>query len=208
MCLLALLARDAGQRFVSAAPARTSQHGLPTIAPAPANQADRADRTCTFRVIGVLLVRRLIRNVRPHSTRMGFEVFIFSFKNGEPAGFPIQRIRDAFGAFVADSPGYAWRLCYDGPNLNGVTVMRHPTDQSLLHGFTVDSPGSDLRLWDTLASILAFGPLAMVFSSGGPPLIGSADVVPDLPPSMIESMGQPKCVRSGSEILHAIQSAS
>ena len=136
---------------------------------------------------------------------MGFDVFILSFKNGEPAGFPVQRIRDAFGAAVAESPAYDWRLCYDDQNLNGVMVMRHPTDQSLLHGFTVESPGGDLRLWDTLASILTLGPLAMVFSSGGPPLIAKPEVVEHLPPSMIESMGQPRCVRSGTEILHAIQ---
>ena len=80
---------------------------------------------------------------------MGFDVFILSFKNGEPAGFPVQRIRDAFGAAIAESLAYDWRLCYGDPNLNGVTLMRHPTDQSLLHGFTVESPGSDLRLWDS-----------------------------------------------------------
>jgi hypothetical protein len=136
---------------------------------------------------------------------MGFEVFILSFKNGEPAGFPIQRIRGAFGAAVRESPPYDWRLCYDDPNHNGVRVMRHPSDESLLHGFTVESPGSDLRLWDTLASILALGPLAMVFSSGGPPLIANSDVVEHLPPSMIETMGHPKCVRDGRDILLAIQ---
>src|SRR6266481_3072554 len=107
---------------------------------------------------------------------MGFEVFIFSFKNGESAGFPIQRIRDAFGEFVAESPYCDWRLCYDGPNLTEVTLMRHPMDQTLLRGFSVDSPGSDPRLWDALASILRLGSLVLIFS-GGTPLIGNPDVI-------------------------------
>jgi hypothetical protein len=111
---------------------------------------------------------------------MGFEVFILGFKNGGPEWFPAQRIREAFGSHVAESPAYAWRLCYEGSSLNGVTLMRHPSDPSLINGFSVDRPGADIRLWDTLAAILASGPYAFVFASGHPPLIGNPDVIEHL----------------------------
>ena len=138
---------------------------------------------------------------------MGFEVFILGFKDGGPAWLPVQQIHDAFGTHVAESPAYAWRLLYDEPNANGVTLMKHPSDPSLIQGFSIDRPGVDIRMWDTLASILASGPFAFVFASGHPPLIGNADVIPHLPPDMIASMGQPRFVRTGQEIVHEIQTA-
>jgi hypothetical protein len=141
---------------------------------------------------------------------MGFEVHIIGFEGGGPAWLPIQRIRDAFGAHVADSdsPVYAWRLCYpDEPHQNGVSLMQHPTDASLLQGFIVDSPGADPRMWDALASILASGPFALVFTDNHPPLIGNSGVLQHLPPDMIESMGQPKLVRSGQDILDEIRNS-
>jgi hypothetical protein len=139
---------------------------------------------------------------------MGFELHIFAFKDGGPAWLPIQRVREAFGAHVSDtdSPQYAWQLCYDEPHQNGVMLMEHPTDAGLLQGFIVDRPGADPRMWDTLASILASGPFALIFASGHPPLISNLEVVPHLPPDMIQSMGQPKLVRSGQEIVDEIRS--
>jgi hypothetical protein len=101
---------------------------------------------------------------------MSFEVFIFGFKNGEPEWFPAQRIRHAFGTHVVECPAYAWGLCYDEPNVNGVTLMNHPSDPSLISGFSIDRPGADIRMWDTLASILASAPFAFIFG-GHPPLI-------------------------------------
>jgi len=138
---------------------------------------------------------------------MSFEVHILAFNDGGPAWLPIQRIRDAFAPHVAEGPPYTWRLCYDGPNVNGVTVMRHPIDPSLLQGFSVDRPGADPRMWDTLASILASGPFALVFASGHPPLIGNSEVIRHLPPDLIQSMGQPRLVRSGQDILLEIRTS-
>jgi hypothetical protein len=85
--------------------------------------------------------------------------------------------------------------------------MQHPTDPSLIQGFSVDRPGADIRMWDTLAAILASGPFAFVFAREHPPLIGNPDVTQHLPADMIASMGQPKVVRSGQEILDEIQKA-
>jgi hypothetical protein len=138
---------------------------------------------------------------------MGFEVHFFSFKNGEPVGFPIERIREAFSPYVTESKFYAWELVYGGELNGGVNIFPHPSDPTLLHGFVVDRPGVDPRMWETLADILAFGPFALIFSSKHPPMIGNADVARHLPPDMIESMGQPKLVSSGREISDNIRSS-
>ena len=138
---------------------------------------------------------------------MGFEVFILTFESGKPKGFPIDRIRAAFGPYVASSSVYAWELVYDGKYNGGVNIMPHPTDRTLLHGFTVDRPGADPRMWDTLATVLAMGPFALVFASGHPPLIGNTDVIQHLPPDMIQSLGQPRFVRNGQEIVHEIRTS-
>ena len=138
---------------------------------------------------------------------MSFEAFIFCFKEGEPAGFPTERIRAAFGPFASDGPDNGWRLYYDERNYSDVTLMRHPTDERLILGFTVERPCGDSRLWDALASILALNNLVLIFPAGLPPLIASDNVVQHLPAEMIESMGQPRYVRSGAEILRELHKA-
>jgi hypothetical protein len=137
---------------------------------------------------------------------MSFEVFILGFKNGGPEWFPAQRVRDAFSPHVVECEPYAYCLRYEGPNVNGVTLMKHPSNPSLISGFSIDRPGADIRMWDTLAFILASGPFAFVFSSH-PPLIGNPDVVQHLPHDMLASMGQPRLVRNGQEIRREIQGA-
>ncbi len=66
-------------------------------------------------------------------------------------------------------------------------------------------PCGDIRLWDALASILRLGNAALCFSSGAPLLIADADVAQHLPKGMTEgSLGAPKYVTSGAEILHEL----
>lgn len=138
---------------------------------------------------------------------MGFEIFILGFKKGGPEWFPEQLLRDAFGTHVVDRATYSWGLHYSELDTNGVTLMKHPSELGLVQGFSLDSPGSDIRLWDTLASILSSGPFALVFSSGHPPLIGNLEVSFHLPPDMVASMGQPRLVRNGQEILDQIRTS-
>jgi len=136
---------------------------------------------------------------------MGFEVFILGFAHGQPAGIPLQSIRQVFGEFLVDATPYDGRLKYEGPNLNAITLLRDRTEKDLVTGFSIDSPCSDPRLWDALASILQLGNLAMICSRDRPPLIADSKVAEHLPPDMLESMGAPKCVRSGTEIVHEIR---
>lgn len=61
-------------------------------------------------------------------------------------------------------------------------------------------------MWDALASILRLENAALIFSSGGPLLVADAGVVRHLPDGMTEgSLGQPKFVTTGKEILDEMQ---
>jgi hypothetical protein len=137
------------------------------------------------------------------NSRMGFELFILGFDNGEAAEIPVQSIRQVFGEFWVDSPPYDGRLNYDDPNLTTVSFLRDRTDKDRITGFTIESPGSDPRLWDALAAILRLGQLAIIYGDG-PPLIASLGLADHLPSELLESTGAPTCVRSGAEIVHAI----
>ena len=138
---------------------------------------------------------------------MGFEAFIQSFTNGELSGIPIQKVRDAFEPFVKETGPADWRLQYGENDYSDVALSLVPTDHNLIFGFTVDRPCGNDRLWDALASILQLGNLVIYFPSTCPPLVANSTVAGHLPSSMIEAMGEPKCVGTGKEILKELKTA-
>ncbi len=137
----------------------------------------------------------------------GFEVFVQSFKAGEPAGLPRRAVRDAFGAYATESEPNFWRLRYDEVNHCDIYVSAHAGDETLVDGFMVSRPCGDGRLEDALAAILAFGNVVLYFPGCQAPLVARSSVIPHLPPDMVEALGQPVCVTNGNEICHHIESA-
>jgi hypothetical protein len=134
---------------------------------------------------------------------MSFEAFVCYFQKGEVATVPSQHVREVFGAFLAEGGGYDWHLHYDDQNSCDLMLTKDPGDAGAIRGFTVMRPCGDVRLWDALAATLRFGNAALFFSSGAPLLVADSSVVQHLPEGMTEgSLGQPKCVTTGSEILH------
>jgi hypothetical protein len=138
---------------------------------------------------------------------MSFEAFVQCFKDGEFAGFPSQQIRDAFAPYAIDDSPYDWRIFYDQQNYSDVMESSHPTDTALICGFTVHRPCGGVRLWDTLATILKSGNFVLYFPASCPPLIADERVAQHLPPDMIESLGKPKVITTGQEILDELRAA-
>jgi hypothetical protein len=138
---------------------------------------------------------------------MSFEAFVHCFRDGEIAGIPRQQVRDAFGSCLTEGGAYDWQLYYGKADSCDVMLSAADADQSLLRSFTVLRPCGDVRFWDALASILRLGNLVLLFPSSCPPLIADRSVATHLPPDMIESMGEPKCVATGKEILAALHAA-
>ena len=138
---------------------------------------------------------------------MSFDVYLQSFDRGEFAGIPRQRLRVAFGAHLSETETDFWQVRYDDMNSCNLYLTAHDTDARMLHGFTLNRPCADQRLWDALPSILALGNIVLYFPGGRQPMVAHSKVTQHLPPDMIESLGQPIVVTSGREIMHEIQSA-
>jgi hypothetical protein len=135
---------------------------------------------------------------------MSFEVYVQCFKDGESGVVPCQQVRDAFGSFLTETGPSRWQLYYGMGDCCDVRLTVDDKDKTLLHGFTVERPCSDERLWDALTSILTLGNLVLFIPADCPPFVGDNRVAQHLPPDMIEGMGQPKCVTTGKELLDAL----
>ncbi len=135
---------------------------------------------------------------------MSFEAFVYCFKDGEPVGVSSQAVRETFGPYLSEGGAFDWQLCYDEANCCDVMLSRNDSDKALLRGFTVFRPCGDIRFWDAMANVLRLGNLVLLFPADCPPLIADVKVATHLPPGMIESMGQPKCITSGNEILNIL----
>jgi hypothetical protein len=46
---------------------------------------------------------------------------------------------------------------------------------------------------------------AVLFWPGGPPVVASGEVVADLPSDMIDSIGQPRVITSGQELVQLVK---
>jgi len=138
---------------------------------------------------------------------MSFEAFVHCFKDGKVASVSRQRVREAFGSSLTEGGVYDWQLDYCEADSCNVILGVDDADKSLLHSFTVLRPCGDVRFWDAMATILKLGNLVLFFPASCPPLIAEASVARHLPPDMIESLGQPKCVNTGREILDALHAA-
>ena len=138
---------------------------------------------------------------------MSFDVYVQSFQNGELEGIPRERVRVAFGAYLTETEPDFWQLRYDEANSCDVSLTVHATEPSVVRGFTVHGPCADQRLWDALASILTLGDIVLYFPGGRAPLVARSSVTEQLPPDMVEALGQPVVVTSGREIQHEIHAA-
>jgi hypothetical protein len=63
-----------------------------------------------------------------------------------------------------------------------------------------------LRLWEGLFSVLRMGSV-VIFWSGGPPVVAIDAVASQLPKDMIDSMGQPRLVRSAEDLLGLLRAS-
>ncbi len=137
---------------------------------------------------------------------MSFDVFLQVFEKGESAGIRRDSVRYAFGAgFVTESSPARWRVQYDARNSSDVYLSLDGA--TLVRGLSINRPCGDLRLWNALAAILALGNVVLFFPGCKAPIIANRDSKQHLPPDMIEAFGEPMILRSGAEILRAIQAA-
>ncbi|HEV3307107.1 MAG TPA: hypothetical protein VGZ91_11770 [Candidatus Sulfotelmatobacter sp.] len=135
---------------------------------------------------------------------MGFELYLQCFGETESLGLPRDSIRALFPVDEASSEPNFWRLRYDSHNSCDIGVNPLATDATKLAGLYVDGPCRDIRLWDSLFTILNMGSVVLFFP-GGRLLIVRETSSAGLPEEMIESMGAPVQVNSGEAIRKIVE---
>ena len=135
---------------------------------------------------------------------MSFEIYLQCFGETEKIGLPRNMIRALFPVDeISSEPDY-WKLRYDSREGCDIGVNPLETDADKLSDFCVHRPCRDLRLWDSLFSVLNMGSVVLFFP-GGPLLIAQKTSAASLPEEMIESLGAPVQVDSGEAIRRIVE---
>jgi len=137
---------------------------------------------------------------------MGFELYLDVYKDGEHCGISYQRALDAFEGFATILEPALWQVKYDETSSCDIYVSLAEDDASEVSSFMVERPCADRRLWESLFAIMRLGNVVLYYPGCSAPLVASEDVIPHLPHDMIDSLGQPLCIRSGEEIAIRIKS--
>ena len=135
---------------------------------------------------------------------MSFELYLQCFGETERLGLPRDSIRALFPVDEASSEPDYWRLRYDSQNSCDIGVHSLPTDVTKLADFYVERPCRDIRLWDSLFTVLNMGSVVLFFPEG--PLIISKGISgTGIPQEMVDSLGAPVQVNSGEELRKIVE---
>ena len=134
---------------------------------------------------------------------MSFDLFVGCFQNGEPASFRSQLVVDAFASYITSRDDRCLTVTY-GQEPEDSSYVYVESEAPLIESFSVNRPKADIRLYDTLVSILRSGNLALYMPGECPPLVASTEVIQHLPASMVEALGSPRVVAAGAELLECI----
>jgi hypothetical protein len=136
---------------------------------------------------------------------MGFELYLFCYENGRPSGIPRENIRALFPVLEEKSDLNRWQVRYDSENMCVVSVKPLTGNSDRIESLCISRPCGDLRLFDSLFAILRMGSIILVFPGLESSLAASEFVRADIPEDLTESMGPPRVVGSGQEILEVVR---
>ena len=138
---------------------------------------------------------------------MSFEVYVHWFDRGEPAGVPRAAVRPLFPVVDAESEPDYWSVRYDDLNSCHVSITSSVSDPAAVESLCVFRPCGDPRLWDALLAVMRLGSAVLYFPGDGSPLVAGESAVGHLPAEIVQAMGRPRVIRSGREMLAAIEDA-
>ncbi|ANM29854.1 hypothetical protein ABI59_10090 [Acidobacteria bacterium Mor1] len=134
---------------------------------------------------------------------MSFEVYLQSHHDGAFAGLPETSVREAFGSHLSEESDRIWRLRYDAENESVIYVGREP--DRTISSLMVERPCGDGRLWDALFRVMELGNVVFFFPGGTAPAVAHGDAGSHLPRDMVDALGAPQVVASGSDLYRLIQ---
>jgi hypothetical protein len=130
---------------------------------------------------------------------MSFDLVLTCLKNGLPDNFPAIIVRQALTPFITNRHGDLCKLSFpDGGGGEMFTDDDEETDGLMISG------GSGRDIYDALFNILRQTHSVLFWSFGGC-VVADPSVIPDIPEGLIESLGQPTIVKSGADIVAAVE---
>lgn len=132
---------------------------------------------------------------------MSFDIYVCSFRDGEPAPFSLAVIDKALGPYIKYREHHCWSLCF--PN-GGRSFVYLKDDRQEIDFFSVNRPADSPELWIGLLEILR-ETRGMLFWPGGGAVVAHQSDIAHLPPSMIDIFGTPTVVSNGRQIEECIE---
>ena len=132
---------------------------------------------------------------------MSFDIELMSFKEGEPAEFPIHIVQDALGPFIRsrDKDGMCHLAFADG---GGGEMLADDDEATETTGVSIGG-ASGADIYDALYEVLRQTHSVLFWSFGGC-VVANTSVIRDLPDGFMEELGEPTVVASGEEIANAV----
>jgi len=139
---------------------------------------------------------------------MSFELYVQSFKHGEPAGIPRGVIRAAFSGSLSEQERDRWYISYSSSDSCSLALSALPDSPGQVHNITVERPCSNPHFWRSLVALLSVGNTVLYFPGCIGPLLLNAGAAAHLPQDMLASLGEPIVVSDGAEILAHVRAAA
>lgn len=133
---------------------------------------------------------------------MSFDIYLQCVA-GDPVGVSRSAVRSLFPIDEKSEPDY-WSVFYDRLNSCKINVTASKSDNELITSLSANRPCGDVRFWEAVLAILRMGPVILYWPGGGP-LVGNNAIAADLPPEIVESLGQARAVGTAQEIMDAIR---
>ena len=132
---------------------------------------------------------------------MSFSIYLTTFHNGVESYFPRKIVEDAFAEYVIVCDGRWSQLLYPDGARCDVTMEK----DDMISGFGVNRPPANRAFWGAIMDLLISLPAALYWTGHGC-VVANSTMSTQLPPEMVEALGEPIIVTRIEQIWEAIKS--
>ena len=135
---------------------------------------------------------------------MSFSIYVSAFKDAEPYFFPSAVLRERFSKHMGAKDEFNFApLSFDGNERAGEI---HFEDGGTIDGFSVLRPPGNREFWEVIAGILRDLPCVIYW--GGGAVMGSLDMLNELPDAIVEKLGVPLVSTDAEQIRQYVRDNS
>lgn len=135
---------------------------------------------------------------------MSFDLYLQAFRLGEPAGLPIQEVRDAFGPELLELEEDFWQVRYAPDQSSDLFLQPLPGQPQLIHCLSIHRPCTDSRLFEAAWRLLGMTGTVLYFPGCAEPLARDLLAGAAMPSDMRRSLGAPTVIARAADIPLAI----